>query len=249
MSLTILTTHDLVCGYQINHPLTSPLNIVVNKNDIVAILGVNGRGKTTLLHTLMGINQPLSGKFDCRYPCCFVPQNFTCNIDYALWEIVVMGSVKQWGLFGQPDKKTTELVRDNLAQLGLEKYYYSPFSQLSGGQKQLALIARALLTKCKILLLDEPTNALDLYNQKKVLNILASLVKQQDLTIIFTTHDPAHAMSIANKVLLLDNKQYQYGSTHALLTENNLSQLYHITMKKIVLTKAQTIIPIYDQGQ
>lgn len=246
MSLTMLNTHDLVCGYQVNNPLTSPINIMVNKNDIVAILGTNGQGKTTFLNTLMGINQPLSGQFECSYPCCYVPQNFLCTIDYAVWEIVVMGSVKQWGLFGKPSKKILQLVKESLNHLGLENYYSHPFSQLSGGQKQLVLIARALLTKNKILLLDEPTSALDLFNQKKVLHILTSLVKQRDLTIIFTTHDPAHAMTIANKVLLLDNKSYQYGLTDCLLTESNLSQLYRITMKKITLTNIHTIIPIYD---
>lgn len=241
----ILTTHDLICGYEINNPITPPLNISINNNDIVAILGINGRGKSTLLKTLMGIVKPLSGEIQHSFSCAFVPQNFSLNIDYQVWEVVVMGANKQWRLFGKPNQKTKQLTYNILTKLGLEQYINQPFSLLSGGQKQLVLIARALITQCKILLLDEPTTALDLHNQQKILNLLSSLPIQRDLTIIFTTHDPAHAMYAANQVLLLQDNSYQYGKTDQLLTETNLSRLYRMPMKKITYKNSQTIIPIY----
>ncbi|MCX8738466.1 ABC transporter ATP-binding protein [Gilliamella sp. B2824] len=245
MTSAIITTHNLICGYQQSKPLTTAINITIHTNDIIAILGVNGRGKSTLLNTLMGTLKPLSGTINNPHCCSFVPQNFMPNIDYKVWEIVVMGSAKKWGLFGKPDRHLLQLVEDKLAQFGLAHYSHHLFSQLSGGQKQLVLIARALMSESNILLLDEPTSALDLHNQHKVLNILSSLVQKQNLTIVFTTHDPAHAMSLANKVLLLDETGYQYGLTQTLLTETQLTQLYNITMKKIVFSDCQTIIPLY----
>ena len=77
------------------------------------------------------------------------------------------------------------------------------------------------------------------------MKILSSLIYKQNLTIIFTTHDPAHALSIANKVLILDEESYQFGLAQSLLTEERLTQLYKIQMKKIVLSDSHTIIPIY----
>lgn len=245
MASSIITTHNLVCGYHLKKPLTPPINITINSNDVIAILGTNGRGKSTLLNTLMQTHKPLSGSLSNQYSCSFVPQNFSTNIDYMVWEIIVMGKAKQWGLFGRPDKKTLQLAKYYLTQLGLEDYYSHPFSSLSGGQKQLVLIARALISDSKILLLDEPTNALDLHNQDKVLKILSSLIYKQNLTIIFTTHDPAHALSIANKVLILDDDSYQFGLAQNLLTEERLTKLYKIQMKKIVLSNSHTIIPNY----
>lgn len=243
MSSPILTTHELICGYKID--ITPPLDLVVNHHDIVAILGVNGRGKSTLLKTLMGIIPPFAGKIDCVCQCGFVPQNFSLNIDYQVWEVVVMGRSKQWGLFGKPNEETKQLAYETLTNFGLKEHIHRPFSLLSGGQKQLVLIARALLTQCEILLLDEPTTALDLHNQQKILNLLTSLAMQHNLTIIFSTHDPAHAMYAANQVLLLQENNYQYGKTEQFLTESNLSQLYHISMKKITLENSLTIFPIY----
>lgn len=249
MALTVIQASNLVCGYHAANPLTIPLNLTVEQGDIIAVLGINGRGKSTLLHTLLGIQKPLVGKLDCDYSLGFVPQHFTSTFDYSVLEIVLMGRVKQLGLFGKPSHKDIDLAKKNLQRLGLKLDIYQPFSQLSGGQKQLVLIARALTAECQILLLDEPTSGLDLHNQKRVLHILSSLITERGLTIVFSTHDPAQAMSIANKVLLLQEDGYQFGLATSLLTEQHLSQLYQITMKNITLTtghnQISTIVPLY----
>lgn len=249
MTESILLTTDLVCGYHIAQPLTVPLNIDIARNDIVAILGINGRGKSTLLHTLLGIQKPLSGKILTTSSLSFVPQSFNATFDYSVLEMVLMGRAKQLSLFAQPTQDDHQRALKNLQRLGLQEHINTAFNQLSGGQKQLVLIARALTAECQILVLDEPTSALDLYNQKRVLHILSSLVKERDLTIIFSTHDPSHAMTIANKVILLEQQCYSFGAVQTLLTEENLSRLYGITMKMLTVGQAPTIVPIYFDNQ
>lgn len=246
MTAAILASKNLVCGYHANQPLTVPLTFEVARNDIVAILGVNGRGKSTLLHTLLGTQKPLSGSIIANGTLSFVPQNFITTFDYSVLDIVLMGRAKQLGLFRRPSPDDIRLAQQNLQHLGLQAYSHHPFSHLSGGQQQLVLIARALTAECPLLLLDEPTSALDLHNQQQVLHILASLRQQRDLTIILSTHDPAQAMAIANKVLLLEQDGYAFGPAETLLTEQRLSQLYRIKMKTVTLDQTTTIVPLYS---
>ncbi|MDF7667809.1 ABC transporter ATP-binding protein [Orbaceae bacterium ESL0727] len=260
--LPVMSVSQLVCGYQMDKPLTPALSFDIEPNDIVAILGVNGRGKSTLLQTLLGIQPPLSGTVMTECALSFVPQFFSSPFHYSVLDLVLMGKAKQLGLFGRPDKKAIAQALDNLALLGMQQYAEKAFSHLSGGQKQLVLMARALTSDCQILLLDEPTSALDLHNQKQVLNILNDLAKERHLTILFSTHDPAQAMAIANKVLLLDGQDYLFGQADELLTEQHLSQLYQITMRKITLARhaktdncdqsssnqpLHTIVPLYRE--
>lgn len=245
MTSSILVSQDLVCGYRHDRPLTPALNLTIQKNDIVAILGVNGQGKSTLLNTLLGTIKPLSGHVLTDYSLSFVPQHFNSTYDYTVLEIVLMGCANRLGLFNKPTSNDVAFAKQNLILLGLENSIDKPFSQLSGGQKQLVLIARALTAKCQLLLLDEPTSALDLHNQKRVLHILHNLVKERDLTIMFSTHDPAQAITIATTVLLLERDHYMFGPAERLLTEANLSRLYQIAMKKVNVANTHTIIPLY----
>lgn len=125
---------------------------------------------------------------------------------------------------------------------------------LSGGQRQLVLIARALATQCQVLILDEPTAALDLQNQSMALHLMSKLAKQQNLSVIFTTHDPSHALTIADKALLLmDDKSHLFGSSESTLTEENLSRLYHLPVRAAVVADKsmpyQTLVPVHQAYQ
>lgn len=250
MNRAILSVYNLVCGYQSDHRLFNALSFDCGEGEIIAILGANGRGKTTLLHALLGLVPPLEGKVVCDEQIGFVPQLFSPVFSYGVLDIVLMGRAKHIGLFGAPSARDVQIAKEALALLDIDDLADLPFETLSGGQRQLVLIARALAMQCKILILDEPTAALDLQNQSMVLHLMAKLAKRQTLCIIFTTHDPAHALAVADRALLLmDDKSHLFGDAESVLSEENLFRLYHLPVKKASVADVdpafQTLVPVY----
>ncbi|WP_233967387.1 ABC transporter ATP-binding protein [Pectobacterium polaris] len=244
-----LSTEELVYGYQRGQGFFSPLNLCCWEGEITAILGANGRGKTTLLNTLMGNLSPLSGTIQRDGHIGFVPQIFTPPFSYSVLDMVLMGRAARVRLFAMPSAHDITVAQNALGILGIASLADCEFSALSGGQRQLVLIARALASECQTLILDEPTAALDVQNQAQVLRLLTHLAKTQRLSILLTTHDPSHALAIADRALLLmGNQHYLYGRCDEVVTEDNLSQLYGIPMRRVCVDIApqpyHALIPI-----
>ncbi|MBL0907433.1 ABC transporter ATP-binding protein [Pectobacterium carotovorum] len=244
-----LSTEELVYGYQQGQGFFSPLNLCCLEGEITAILGANGRGKTTLLNTLMGHLSPLSGTIQRDGQIGFVPQIFTPPFSYSVLDMVLMGRAARVRLFAMPSAHDITVALNALTMLGIASLAECEFSALSGGQRQLVLIARALASECQVLILDEPTAALDVQNQAQVLRLLKHLAKTQHLSILLTTHDPSHALAIADRALLLmDNQHYLYGRCDEVVTEDNLSRLYGIPMRQVCVDIAPqpyyALIPI-----
>lgn len=250
MSHIRLATAGLEYGYQQGQAFFPPLDLCCRAGEITAILGANGRGKTTLLHTLLGQLAPLAGSVQRSGHIGFVPQLFTPPFSYSVLDMVLMGRAARIRLFSLPSAHDMAAARDALALLGIGDLAPCAFSALSGGQRQLVLIARALASECQTLILDEPTAALDVQNQAQVLQLLQHVAHEQGLSVLFTTHDPSHALAIAQQALLLmADRHYLYGSRDAVVTEDNLSRLYGIPMRQISVTHQaqpyQALIPIF----
>ncbi|WP_113626573.1 ABC transporter ATP-binding protein [Pectobacterium peruviense] len=244
-----LSTEALVYGYQQGQGFFSPLNLRCREGEITAILGANGRGKTTLLNTLLGNLSPLSGIIQRDGHIGFVPQIFIPPFYYSVLDMVLMGRAARIRLFAMPSAHDIRVAQNALTLLGIASLAECDFSALSGGQRQLVLIARALASECQTLILDEPMAALDVQNQAQVLRLLQHLAKTQRLSILLTTHDPAHAVIVAEQALLLmDNQHYLYGCCNEVLTEDNLSRLYGIPVRQVCVEIAPqpycALIPI-----
>ncbi|WJY16388.1 ABC transporter ATP-binding protein [Pectobacteriaceae bacterium CE90] len=250
MTAPMLTTESLVCGYSAGQTLFAPLNLHIQAGEITAILGGNGRGKTTLMHTLLGYLSPLAGCVTRYGSIGFVPQRFAPSFAYSVLDIVLMGRASKIGWLSMPSAQDIALATAALSQLDLMDLADRPFNTLSGGQQQRVLIARALTTECQILMLDEPTAALDLQHQASVLQLLRRLAKEQGISVVFSTHDPAQAMMIAQSSLLLMNDgECLHGLNGDILTEDNLTRLYGIPVKMLTVAFAQqhyrTLIPLF----
>jgi len=217
---------------------------------IIALLGINGCGKTTLLNLIMGLLKPTEGSVQVNGEVAYVPQFFNAMFNYTVLDIVSMGRAKKISLFAQPSPHDMELCMNALERFGMEDFASRPFMELSGGQRQLVIFARALVSEASIIILDEPTSALDLRHQNVILDWIMNLSCEDELTILFSTHHVHHAYAIADYALLmLSDGTALYGSAQNILTERNLSALYEVPIQRAELRhdshSVATLVPVY----
>lgn len=227
----------------------------VARGQVFALLGPNGRGKTTLLKILLGVLRPTEGKVEVHGRVAFVPQLFQVSFDYSALDMVLMGRARKIGLFSQPTSADQAAALQAMERFEMGHLAQRPFHELSGGQRQLVILARALVAEAEILILDEPTSALDLKNQGLILAWIDRLVRRDGLTVIFTTHHPHHAHAVADQALLMfDQQDYACGPVEEVLTENQLQRLYGVPLRKLSYDYQgqvlQTLVPVLtDLGQ
>ena len=185
------------------------VNFSVEDGEIVSILGSSGSGKTTLLNIILGITQPDSGEifFDTHDITKVSMENRGFNIvfqDYALFPNLNAYENIVYGLRNKPNISTPEEVQELVELLGLKEHLNKNIEQLSGGQKQRVALARTLVMKPKILLLDEPLSALDGVIKESIKDKIKQIAKEYHLTTIIVTHDPEEALSLSDKVMIIN---------------------------------------------
>ncbi|MGQ0286602.1 ABC transporter ATP-binding protein [Pasteurellaceae bacterium 22721_9_1] len=235
----MIRLENVAIGYQ--SPLAQHLNLHLEENKITAILGGNGCGKSTLLKSILGLLKLHEGKVllkntphfclsikDIARLIAYVPQAHQGNFAFKVEDIVKMGRTAYLSWYQMPNKVDTEISLQALTTLDIHHLRCKMYSELSGGERQLVLIARALAQQSTCLIMDEPTSNLDFGNQIRVLEHIKKL-KQQGLTIIFTTHQPEHAFHYADDIVLFhQGKILSHGEPTRTLTLQNLSQIYDI---------------------
>lgn len=220
-----------------DHRLFEQVSFTLPKGRSMAILGPNGRGKTTLLRAILGF-QPLSaGQRHAPEVAGYVPQHGASQAKLSGRDVVVMGRAGHLGLFGQPGAEDRKAAEAALAEVGAAPLATQRYDRMSGGQRQMVLIARALATGSPALVLDEPTSALDLGNQSRTLDLLDGLRRRRDRAILFTTHDPNHALAAADEVLLMmPGGEVITGPVGTMIQPVPLSRLYGVEMGWVEIT-------------
>ena len=212
---------------------------------ILSVLGANGAGKTTLMKCMLGLIPWTGGASylngtDIRKirakefwrQVGYVPQAKYPSFVYTVGELVVMGRSVHLGPFAQPGASDWEKVDERLRTVGIYHLKNKLCNQISGGEFQLALIARALVTEPSLLVLDEPESNLDFKNQMIVLEVLKHLCSQKKLSAIINTHFPEHAVEISRKsLLLMRDGNALYGDTREILQEKNLEAAFDIPVR------------------
>ena len=229
---SLLAIKDAGFFYEEGKFLFRNLSFEIERGQILAILGLNGQGKSTLMSCMMGILSLKEGELSTQAKFGFLPQSFSVAFDYSVQDIVAMGRVRDISLFSKPSKRDVQICLDALESLEISHLKNKRFNSLSGGQKQLVLFARAIASKSEILFLDEPASALDIKNQDRVLSLIVNLKQKSSAGIVFTTHQPNHALAVADRTLILkDDLSYVYGLSAEVLNEENLNELYRVRMK------------------
>lgn len=215
-----------------NRTLFSGVSFTLPVGRSLAVLGPNGRGKTTLLRALLGFQRLAAGTRTAPPIVGYVPQHGASQAKLTGLEVVIMGRAAQIGLFGQPSQADRAAAEKALKEVGACRFADVRVDRLSGGQRQLVLIARALATGAPALVFDEPTSALDLGNQARTLELLDALRRRRDRAILFTTHDPNHALAAADDVLLMMPGEREFhGRVDEMIETDRLSELYGVSMR------------------
>jgi iron complex transport system ATP-binding protein len=242
----ILEAINLKFAYVPGITVLHDVSLNLDEGETLYVLGKNGCGKTTLLSCLAGLLSPdhgsvsLEGKPLLTFSTTeraqrigLIPQMHTPAFAYTVRQMVMMGRAPHLTWMGSPSKKDFQIVDESLEQVGLYELQDRPYTEISGGEQQLVLIARGLAQRCPILLMDEPTAHLDLSNQHRVLEIVNQL-GQQGLSFIISSHAPNDALAYADNVLLMSGGWVtDYGKPQETLTEPLLSSVYGIQTEVI----------------
>ena len=239
-----LVLQDVRFGYTEETAVLDSLSLQIAPARITAILGPNGAGKTTLLNTILGYLKPqtgqvlLDGKNISQYPkrqlsqiIGLVPQAEHFPFNFTAFEYILLGRTPYMGIFNMPSEMDYQAAEEIVNLLKISHLKNRPVEELSGGEQQLVLLARALAQEPKILLLDEPTTHLDLGNTVTILNALKALA-QQNVTVVFTTHDPQAAVFCADQLVLMKKGHVlSAGSLEEIMTSGSLTQLYGVGIR------------------
>lgn len=208
-------------------PAINDINLTLERNELVYIVGPNASGKTTLLETINGLLPPFRGKVTVfglniqnkgrmvRCKIGYVPQDFWVKPGepYTSLDVVLMGLYGQIGVLHHPEEKDKKKALEAMKLLGVEELVNRPIGKLSGGQQQKVMLARAIAKNPKLLLLDEPFSNLDPNSRGQIPSLITRIHEEQDLTTLIVTHDIHHMIDQCNRIVVLTNGRIIFDGT------------------------------------
>ena len=237
---------NLTIGYT-GRTVGRGLDVALARGEVLALLGPNGGGKTTLLKTLLGLLKPQGGEVrlndqplnamsigERARSVAYVPQVHVGTFAFTVETLVLMGRTAYGNLFSAPSAHDRAVTQAVLERFGIAKLSQRPYTEISGGERQLVLLARALAQEPQFVVLDEPTASLDFGNQGKVMSEIRGLAASGH-GVLFTTHDPNHALRAADRAYLLrEGTRIAEGPVKDVLNREQLEALYRAPVERLV---------------
>ena len=249
-----LEVRDAHIGYETGKAIQRFVNFTVESGEVCCVLGPNGCGKSTMFKSVLGLIPLLSGKATVdgddisgwsasrlADTMAYVSQSHTPPFPYQVKDVVLLGRVNKVGYLGQPTANDYHIVENAMVDMGVYDLRDEVYTDISGGELQLVMIARALAQQPQMLVLDEPTAALDYGNVVRVIDKVRELAKK-GFAVIMTTHSPDHAFMCNSNVLLLQkDNPMKFGRAVDIITERNMKQAYGVNVKivEFVNTKGE----------
>lgn len=243
--MAMVVFNNVALGYH-HQPVLHNVSFTLQRGEMCCLLGANGCGKTTLMRTLLGLLPVLHGEIalagkplpqwsaaKLAQKVAYVPQAHNGPFSYSVIDMVTMGRSAHLGLFASPNLRDRQLTLDTLETLGIAHLEQRRFPTLSGGERQLVLIARALVQQPELLVMDEPAASLDFGHQITLLKRIRQL-KTAGITLLMSTHHPMHAKAVADTIVTLSPQVGALqGTPQQMLNSASLSRLYQVSTEEI----------------
>lgn len=244
----LLQARDLTVGHGAK-PILSGVGLTLERGEVLCLLGPNGAGKTTLFRSLMGLLPVLGGEVRLREAAlptlsrreiaarlAYVPQALTTPFAFRAIDLMLMAAAARLGPFAQPGRAERERALAAMATLGIADLAEAEITRLSGGQRQMVLIARAMAQGAEAVVMDEPTASLDFANRIRVGRAIRQLA-DDGTGVILSTHDPDQAAALGDRALLVGRgSALAMGKVAEVMTPATLSELYGIPVRRELLT-------------
>lgn len=259
-----LTLKDVYFAYDTQWCLEG-IDFELKKGEIVGMIGPNGSGKSTLLRIMDGLlniqkgeilllNKPIFSyrRGDIARRIAMVPQESTFRFPFSVFEVVLMGRFPHLGLFPFEGEEDLEIARQSMRITGTLDLAGRSIHELSGGEKQRVLIARALTQRAQIILLDEPTSFLDIRHKVEIFELISSLAETQELSVVIVSHDISLAAQYCHRMVLLDRGSvYKTGEPAEVITVDNISTVYQcpVLVDKNPISKTPRITILSKRGE
>ncbi len=227
---------DVTLGYE--QMVLQHVDFGMQRGRITVFLGPNGVGKSTLFAAACGLLKPMQGSIEIdgdprpkqlARTIAMVPQSAQVSFAYRVFDMVLWGRAPYISYL--PGKEDEAIATRMMQRLGITHLADKVFNHLSGGERQMVMIARALAQQTPVILMDEPATFLDLANQTKILRLVRQLNREDGITFGITVHDPNHALYLADDVALVQNHTVRYGAARELLTEHTIERLFGVPVR------------------
>ncbi len=245
-------------SYNGKEKIFEDVNFILEEKDVLCILGPNGTGKSTLIKCINGLQNLDKGQIlfknrnikamsnvELAKIMGYVPQTHRSTFAFSVLDVVLLGRAPHLGLTDSPGENDIKIAQKSMKDLGILHLEDKPYTEISGGERQLVILARVLTQQPQILLLDEPTSHLDFGNQIRTLDIIKK-ISDKGLSVIMTSHYPDHAFISSNKVAILNKGSIMaIGDPEDVITERNMSETYGIDVKILdIENHRKAVIPL-----
>lgn len=255
----LLEVNHISYGYKKSSLIIKDISFSIGKGELFTILGPNGAGKSTLLNCIAGLFQTNNGQILLEgediekispkrkaQKVAYVPQNSISTYGYSVRDYIAMGRAPHLGMFLMPTENDYKIVDEAVEMLGINNCYNKSYSNISGGQRQLVNIARAIVQQPKLIIFDEPTSALDYGNQLKIMRIVKQLSKN-GYSVIMTTHNPDHPILLGGYVGILNTDgNMKIGSVKEIMKEDILSEVYKTKLRLLYISKIERMVCVSE---